>query len=172
LSFAFPQFNPALGTLDSVTWTFTDSEYDYLALFTPNFSDYETINFSTTESISILGVDITDSQQSTWTFFANNGDCMCISSEGAQLDASGTIQNDTPFIGPGYVQIQTGSPVVSISGLDGSPDDPDTTDFFGDDGDNGAFTITYTVTPVPEPNGGIAFLAIAFLGALGLKKYR
>ena len=163
-----PQFDPSLGTLTSITWTFTDSQQYYGGMndmYDPLIGDPTTWTTTEGDESAQLGLDASDSQ------FNSTVTCGCrqISMGGFwnmdNIQASGTVPDDNPFIGTGTLNIPI-TPFVSATFPRSSKGWVDAAILSTEDGATLTVTETYTT---PEPSGSIAVLAVAFLALLSLK---
>jgi hypothetical protein len=177
-----PEFNPALGILNAIQWSFTDYQ-QYLVGVNDEYNPQGvTYSFTNTGGDSAPLLNMTVSKTQTVNGVVLNPYNATNISEGSSWDinmlmASGTLTGDDvdPFIGTEPVvnivvtPFLSQSPVVASSGgyvfaaLWGVMDGPE-------------LTVTYdytTATPAPigtpEPRDGIAFLAAAFSIALWLR---
>jgi hypothetical protein len=187
-TFEFAQFNPNLGTLVSVSYTFVDDQEIYDNFDSqndnsgPDFGITDlAYSYTVTGSTSdpFTGAPLTASETNSGTVGIDTPICMCISEDRLTFQSSGNISNLTGFIlgttpplsarfvaGGGYLGMYA-SPGYSQGGYYNSS--PLVFDSYDDLQDNEALTLTYTYTPAPEPSGGIAFLAVTLLLVLWLR---
>ena len=114
---SIPQFDPSLGTLTSVAWSFTDYQQfygGYNDLSDPIPGDQFTWSTTEGDESNLLGLTASNSQ-------VNSGEacgCRQISMGGwwseDSLDATGVVPDDSPFIGIGTLNIPI-TPFVSAS---------------------------------------------------------
>jgi hypothetical protein len=163
--FTIPQFNPELGSLDSVTWTITDSQQYYAG--SDNEGPYplpESYSFTYTEgdSSSLLGLNASDTETvsgtaySYWTIGASSG------WYSDSISASGTAPDSNPFVGTGTMQIAV-TPFLSENILIWS-----VLPAIQDVEDDATLTVTYNdASVVPEPRySGYGMIGLICLIAL------
>jgi len=162
-----PQFNPSLGTLGSVTWSFTD--YTLITLFLNEYPGDQPYSLDVTaeDTSSVLGLDATSTQESAGSGLG--GDLDYYFPISSVLTASGIAPDSSPFLGTGMISVVV-TPSAFVSNGTG-PDEGNGGLIVGLLGANdyAQLTVTYNVVPTPEPRGGTAFLLIAFLSMLWLK---
>jgi hypothetical protein len=110
-----PQFDPSQGTLLSVSWTFLDSQ-----TYEGGYNDEQTtpgqsFSWTTTEGdvSALLGLDASNTQNNSAITCA----CWLASLQPPNVNlitASGTVPDDSPFIGTGTVEIPV-TPFISTS---------------------------------------------------------
>jgi hypothetical protein len=170
-SISIPQFDPSLGTLTSIAWTFTDGQQYYGGINDigdPLIGDPFTWTTTEGDASSVLGLDVSNSQ---FNEGVNICGCNQISMGGwwseDSLDATGVVPDDSPFIGTGTLNIPI-TPFVSASFPTSSNGEVEAGILFTEDSASLTVTETYTALdptadPVPEPKGSIVALAPAFL---------
>jgi PEP-CTERM motif len=151
--FYIPDFNPELGTLDSMTWNVVGSQ---LVALSPDCSDYNNgvyytaapYSYSITSGIEIFGTAV---QSTTSGNIPQGTPCPGGGPSfeyGSEFSGSGSVGDPSSFIGTGSTYV----PATAISS--GAPADPS---LFMDT--DGPLTVTYTYTSaVPEPSIGIVTL--------------
>lgn len=157
LEFDIPQFDPSLGTIDSINWQFSDDQgyginiVDWGLEFAPEIP----LSWQTTEgdSSAQLGMDVSVTQ---------NQSCICrgdwwLPSENSLL-ASGAIGDLTPYIGTGTIAIFV-DPWTSQTDAGGESAGIYTSVL--DDYDDATLTVSYVDAPLvesPEPRWTAALL--------------
>ncbi len=114
---SIPQFDPSLGTLTSVTWTFTDYQQYYGGandMYDPLIGDPYTWTTTEGDQSDLLGLDASNSQLNYGVVCG----CEQISMGGwfstNNLEATGLAPDDSQFIGTGIVNIPI-TPFASAS---------------------------------------------------------
>jgi hypothetical protein len=164
LTLSIPQFNPDLGILQAIDWTFTDGLQFYSG-YNDIADEYEPsvpFSYSTTEGdqSTILGLDVSATQQVSG--YTCQGGCRNVSGGGTwgwiYLTASGTVQDFDPFVGDGTIAIDI-LPVVDATWPVSTED---VASSIGPIISGMTLEVTYVVSPVPEPR------AIWMLGCIAL----
>jgi hypothetical protein len=142
------QFDPSLGSLNSLTWTLSDFQTVRISIDNdcqpePPLVSY---SFSFTSSSSFLGVTGTETQSGSGTAY---GSCSGFQDlyYPATVQLSGSVSDLAPYLGTGVVTTDLEVSSQLAATLDTSAIGGDI--FLEDLG--GEFTVTYDYTPVPEP---------------------
>ena len=174
--FEFPQFNPNLGTLQSVSYVFTDTQQIYSNFDSQSDEYYDTVvpysyAITGTTTDPITGALLSASQQESGVVDPANGGpiCICIGYVYLNLESSGTTLNLAPYIGTGNCE---GSGCVNIAGSPGNAggnfDFEDLVyGLYADFQDTETLTLTYSYSPasaVPEPRGLAGVVSALLLG--------
>lgn len=139
MTFAFPQSDPSLGPLDAVTWTLTDSQMDYFELSAHAGSLDDTAAYSRTETMSVMGTDVTATQD--YQAGPDLDFCHCFDIGAVLFGGAGTAADSSPFVGTGWYYAE-GIPGVSVA----MEPNPNFNVFVFDMADDAVLTVTYTVT--------------------------
>jgi hypothetical protein len=173
-SLSVPQFDPTLGTLSGVSWTFADFQQYVIYLGESSVTSGEMYTFSYTEGdvSAILGLDASTMEEEYWTTCGCDRSLQDFDAINDEVGASGTVPDDSPFVGTGSVAIQVQPFFDASFPLIAPPNGGSVYPGIGGVSDSMTLTVTYDYAATPEPSGGVIVLGVAFLIALGLKAHR
>jgi len=165
--FYFSDFNPSLGTLDSMNWSLAGGQT--VLIYIPNCDGFNPVTplnytYTITGGFDLLGSSVGNTQSGSGTV---GNTCGGFQTPAVQesISGSGTVSDPTPFIGTEgqFVEV-TGfaSGVVSVDG--GFSVQPVMDAVEG----NGTLTVTYDYTPTPEPR--MPFLILIGCGLVALAR--
>jgi hypothetical protein len=172
---ALPQFNPVFGTLESISYTFTDYQTAYGGLFDLGAPITDSFSYSETEGdvSSQLGINVHSTQNITCGPPDCTGDDDIIGLTpwiSNTFMSSGTLSGADMdmFIGTGYALMSVTPYLDSPGGFESSSGYLDVA-FLNAVFDSDTLTVTYNVSTVPEPRDSLLVLAVVFAAALWLK---
>jgi hypothetical protein len=156
VGFWVPEFNPALGTLMSMSWGI-DANFQLAATGSNCYgTEPIVIPWEATTALSFFGSTVQSTDTGTLTL--EPGICARTGFIDTSLNASNiTIPSTSGFIGTGYVP-ESSNATVTWEPSGGYTAGPGPLGDFGE-GSGAIFTITYTYCPTPEPRVIIPLLS-------------
>lgn len=175
VTLSIPQYNPDLGTLEAIDWTFIDG-MQYYSGYNDIADEYDPsvpFSYSTTEGdeSAILGLNVSATQQHSG--MTCQGGCRNISGGGFwgfnYFQASGTVQDFDPFLGDGTISID----ILPIIDATWPVSTEDVASGIGPIISGMILQVTYVASPVaatPEPQVTWMLGGIVLIGGLYRKK--
>jgi hypothetical protein len=169
--FFIDDFNPSLGTLDSMTWSVTGGQTVFLPISNCGVGPVEPLNYTYTftAGFNLLGSSVENSMSGSGSVGSTCGGFNTPGTPQA-ISGSGTVSDPSSFIGSSGQLIEVTGFVASGSFTAGGIYGGFPTGGLYAQNGNGQLTVTYDYTPTPEPQMPLLITSVCGLAVIVRKK--